>query len=274
MPVDANLNLSSDIAATQGRQLEENSNRAALPVNFQQLSADPNVDRKPDYWLHIFNIGPIKHSVQRPPLTPFLTILDCPPEKPYLLSTSIPNIVNHRYVDAVTGNILTQGFHGELVANGIVNPSNFSRAQFSDVVDWANSGNDLTSQGCFWSRHNPPLASEIATARSRMERYFQQQVELGNQLHESGKTSEITPRMHVAASYFKLQLPWHRRYEVPTTCPECGEEIKPGVSFHRNSLSLICVLDWRRAVEAGVKALADVPESKRWKGPNWGRAAV
>ncbi|MGH7441584.1 MAG: hypothetical protein ACREKE_02800, partial [bacterium] len=264
MPVDATISSTSSLAVEQTREMSHQENVKNLPIGFVGFTTDPNVDRPPDYYIHIYNISPMSFFLTKPPLAPIFNIPPCEPGTPYRLIASLPNVVNQKHIDSSTGQILNTGFRGEAVANDILNPSNTSGTPWSDKEDWMNVGTDLTTQGCFWSRENPPSAADLAKAKSRMERRFTQIVEEGNKLHTAGKLAEINPDHHQAAAYFHLQTPWHRTYEAPVSCPSCGEEIKAGVAFHRNSANTICILDWKRSVEAGIKDLMDVPFDQRW----------
>lgn len=270
---DATINLDSPLAASRTRELTQQANNEALPIALMDFSNDPNIDRPPDYHLYLYNIAPIGHILHKPPLAPLVQIPPCPPGEPYICFGTIPNIVNQKWPDAFTGQVHNTGSRGELLANDLLNPSNNTTQQWLDTHDWANVGTDLTIRGCFWSRDNPPSAADLAKARTRMETHLQRLVEEANNLFNSGKPNDISPDHHQAAAYFNLETPWHRQYAAPVSCPICGESIKPGVAFHRNSADTICILDWQRAVAAGIKTLADVPPDKRWKGPNWAMVA-
>ncbi|MGH9436934.1 MAG: hypothetical protein ACRD22_03340 [Terriglobia bacterium] len=267
--VDANIVSNSELAATKSRELTSKANQEALPINLVDFSTDPNIDRPPDYLIYLYNVAALSHQIARPPLMPVVNIPACPVDKPYLLFGTLPNVINQKTVDAYTGSLHNVGYRGEMVANDIINPSNIGMAQFVEVRDWSSIGTDLTVQGCFWSRHNPPLDTELQTARTRLEKRFQALIEEANSLVSVGRQNDLSGDHHAAANYFRLQTSWHRSYEAPSQCPSCGEEIKAGVAFHRNSIGSICVLDWQRTVDVGVKTLAEVPTNKRWSGPKW-----
>lgn len=266
---DANILLDSPLAAAKSRELTQQTNADTLPIALVDFSRDPNIDRPPDYFLYIYNIAPIEHRLFKPPLAPIFDIAACPVGDPYVCVARIPNIVNQKHVDAYTGQVHNTGTRGEALANDLLNPANSTNEPWREVNDWANVGTDLTVRGCFWSRENPPSATDLAKAKSRMEAHFQRLVEEGNMLFNSGKQNDISPDHHQAAMYFGLQTSWHRHYDAPVACPICGENIKSGVAFHRNEAGGVCVLNWERAVSAGVKTLADVPLAHRWKGPKW-----
>lgn len=266
---DATINLESSLATARSRELTQQANNDALPIALVDFSNDPNIDRPPDYFIFIYNIAPMEHQLYKPPLAPLVLIPGCPAGEPFICAARIPNIVNQKHVDAYTGTIHNTGYRGEALANDIVNPANTTGQQWFDVNDFSNVGTDLTVKGVFWSRDNPPSAADLAKAKSRMERHFQALIEQANRLGDSGKLSEIGLEHHQAANYFRLQTAWHRVYEAPTACSICGEDIKAGIAFHRNAAGGVCVLNWKAAVEAGVKTLADVPRAQRWNGPKW-----
>ena len=36
------------------------------------------------------------------------------------------------------------------------------------------------------------------------------------------------------------------------TCPNCGDVVKAGIAFHKSSAGVLCIIDKKRADEAGV----------------------
>lgn len=265
----------SSIADRMSRVLAKSEAENVLgSPQFEDFSNDPNFSRAPDYFLFVYNISDREFVVRRPPTMPCITIPACPPDKPYVLALRVPSIHNEKYVEAFTGKISVSGTRGERIATDLLNPSNYGTDCWATTEDWSNQGNDLTVRGCFWSRNNPPTAAELAKARQRLEAHYRALIEQANGHHAANRFAEIGPEHHSAAEYFRLTLPWHRRYEAPATCPVCGEEISAGAAAHRNSFGSICVLDWRRAVEGGIKTLADVPADKRWAGPKWPKDAA
>lgn len=234
-------------------------------IDFRQ---DPNLNRKPDYVLHIFSIARVPFVVRRPPNFPILTLRACPPASPYVEVAVVPNVVNYRWVDSVSGEVRSLGESGERFATDLLNPANLGVdiwAGADDSVSWVDSGGaDLTRRGVFWTRNAVPAPFELDRARSRMERHYKNLIAQADELMQNGERRALNPEHHLAAEYFKLKTAWHSIAQVSLACPNCGEDVGPGLAYHRSSLGMICVLDWKRTVESGVKTRDDVPENHRW----------
>jgi hypothetical protein len=128
-------------------------------------------------------------------------------------------------------------------------------------------GNDYGKLGVFWSLNDPPTDEEVAKAIRRKETFYRKRLDQARALEASDPKSLyafLTPTDHVAADYFGEEFTWHKVSVRPVSCPNCGESIKAVAAYHRNVDGVICVIDWKRTVEAGVKKMKDVPESKRW----------
>jgi hypothetical protein len=136
-------------------------------------------------------------------------------------------------------------------------------------------GNDYGKLGVFWSLNDPPTDEEVAKAIQRKEAFYRRRLNQARALEASSPKDLhlfLTPTDHIAVDYFarvyesEEQFSWHKVMVMPSKCPNCGESIKTNVAFHASAAlgGVLCVIDWKRAVEAGVKKLEDVPESKRW----------
>ena len=137
------------------------------------------------------------------------------------------------------------------------------------VLAAGGSTTDLIKRGLFYIRgYDIPTEEDLRKARARMEKWYRQCIADAQALARVGKQNEITAEMHLAADHFKVRESWHAVLEAPGSCPNCGADIKPGIAFHSTSEGKICVIDWKRTVEAGAKTLQQVPESLKWWGSN------
>ena len=57
--------------------------------------------------------------------------------------------------------------------------------------------------------------------------------------------------MHFAAEYFGITAPWHMSHRHKTECPNCGDLVLEGISYHRNAFGDLCIID-RERYEAAV----------------------
>lgn len=224
--------------------------------------SDPHMVRKPDYFLYLFNIGPLNHDVARPPMIVRAKIPACPKGQKYVTAFKLGNIVNQVWADADTGQPRTHSEYAERVLTDLINPYNLGVDQ--DVEIDPNRvfsvGNNLGEMGVFWSRNEVPTDEEMVKPRQRMEKFFRRMIAQGDALARAGKQEDITELMHIGADYFNYKAGWHTQVEVPATCPNCGEDIKRGVAYHKNSADVICVIDWDRSIAAGVKKASDRPK--------------
>lgn len=236
-------------------------------IEFTNFRADPNINRPAEYHLHVFNIAQREFTIRRPPLFPCIKIPACPLGQPYILVAKIPNIVNEKYIISESGKTANQGRAGELVANDLVNPANTSGDMWREINDenitWIDGGtDDATRRGLFWTRNETPTEEELHKAKERMQRHYKGLLSRAETLSRQNKIDEISWEMHLAADHFRIRSTWHTVAELPEECPNCGEGIKPGVAFHTLANGALCVVDWRRAVAAGVVRKEDVPDGQ------------
>lgn len=249
---------------------QQQFNQRSTVAAAMHLATDPDANRPPDYFVNIFSINPMEHVRYRPPDFPIIRLKACPKGKPYELVFRIPNVVRSKWQSPETGEILTKGDYGERWATDLLNPGNLSFDPWQNTegtpMDQVFGGSeDLIRRGVFWTRSAEPSAEDLQRARTRMERHFKAEVAKADQLARTPESmKDISAEMHVAAEYLGISSAWHTVTVVPEPCPNCGEPVKRGVAYHASLTGSVCVIDWQRTVEAGIKSKADVPESKRW----------
>lgn len=107
---------------------------------------------------------------------------------------------------------------------------------------------------------------DMERARTRMEKHYQAMIDQADELAGNNQRSDIGKEAHIAADYFfKVSTSWHHTVIRPATCPNCGDQISSGIAYHiSQSIGSLCIIDWKRAVMAGVKKREDVPAELRW----------
>ncbi len=236
-------------------------------ISFVDFTQDANLQRKPDYYLYLFNISPRKFQVCRPPSWPMINFAACPAGKKYELVGRVPSIVNE--VSLVVDRTVVTGIAGERFATDLLNPTNTGIDIWKEITDgeisWLDGGtDDLTRRGMFWSRNEVPSEDELRMAKSRMEQHYKSLLQQADSLERENRQKEIGPEHRMAAEYFHYKAHWHVVAETPNFCPNCGEAVRTGVAYHATPFGTMCVIDWQAAVRAGVKTRADVPEEYRW----------
>lgn len=239
----------------------------------QKIMIQPGIFRESRYRVYIFNVGSFapmqangrrEHNVQRPPLVPVVMLPACPAGQDYVLCCSFPELVSQMRIDPLTEQPLVHQDEGIKVAQDIINPQNLTGNQWQEVSSPFHEGTDLGRFGLFYSTSEVPTAEELGKAKARVEKTYRAEITKAQVQARAGKQNEISELAHFAADHFRINEGWHTPMQVPDDCPNCGEPVKKGLAYHTNSQGAVCVLDWKRAVNAGVKTKADVPEELRW----------
>lgn len=263
------------VSITEDYQFNERSKAMSMAENTRFISPflDPELTRKPEYFVYVYSVvdpRPANYHLMRnaPPLIRNLQIAELRPGEKWTLVTKLAHPVNQPGVDTQEQRV-NYAHNAQRVAQDIVNPENVSLNQ--DAVLKAENtfteGNDYGKLGVFWSLNYPPSDEEIAKAVARKESFYRKRLDQARALEASDPKAlyaYLTPTDHVAADYFGEEFSWHKVAKRPETCPTCGESIRAGVAYHRNVDGIVCVIDWKRTVAAGVKKLKDVPEYLRW----------
>ena len=264
MPVDAKVLTDSP----RKRQLDRSMAQGAASESgiTNDFNTDMAFERTAKYFVYVFNIARRTFDVDRP-LFKRRTLLACPEGQACIGVAKFPDVVVEKFVAAETGQIHTREYRGERVAMDLICPSNtgidMDALLSEESLSMGGASTDLIRRGLFFSLNEVPTESEIAKARTRMEKFYRSLIVVAETKARAGKLNDITEEEHAAADYFQLDAAWHIVAKTPSFCENCGEQIKPGVAFHNSAFGL-CVRDWRRTVDSGVKTKADVPEDKRW----------
>lgn len=254
MPADASISNQTEL---DKRSIAENQ--------VTNLQLDANFQRRPDYFIYVFNVGARSHRVSNGHLKNVL-IPGVDKGQKYVMAFKLPNIVNQCWQGADNGMIQTYGDDGRRVAMDIINPANMGIDQDYEIPkdQIVSQGANLANWGLFWSLNEVPTDEEIAKAVGRMERYYRSLLKEADQLARSGKYDKIEEFHYIAADYFGYKGAWNTKVDVPNDCPNCGASVKQGVAYHRNEDGSVCVIDWQRTVAAGIKTKKEVPEDARW----------
>jgi hypothetical protein len=233
--------------------------------------------RKPEYYVYIFSVvdpRPTGAKLVRmfPPLLAKLEIAELDPAKSdkYTLVIRLAHPIN-QYCMRENGERYIDSHDARRLAQDIVNPDNLTLNQDYkiDATRVYSMGNDYGRLGVFWSLNEKPTYEEIKKAVQRKEAYYRARLQEASILEMTAPrrlADYLTINDHIAADYFGQEFSWHKHQVRGETCPNCGEQIKPGVAFHKSAVldGNLCILDWRRAVETGVRKREDVPYEARW----------
>lgn len=235
--------------AAASKAATQSINNSLLVNNF-----DPGAFREPKFFVYIYSVSPKAFEVRRPPMIPLLNFKACPEGQDYVLVAKMPDLFEQNDRDIDSGEIRIRSHNGTKVALDMLCP-------YAVDMDSALPPNtytvDLRAQGVFLSATNPPSAEDVSKARKRLEKYYRGLLEKATALEYTNPkelSETLNEDYHLAADYFGEEYSWHRKRvkkasKVP--CPNCGDDIKAGVAFHKDSDGEYCILDWKRAFEAG-----------------------
>jgi hypothetical protein len=208
-----------------------------------------------------------------------VAIVSCPADKRYVKVRDIPHPVQWIEADPHNlGEVVLRTEKAGRVAMSIVHPDIIGERMDhlppqSALAKYAISSNcDLIKQGVFFTTAEEGTAEfekALRAAEQRLETYYRSSLDglLGMSEEEIRRvlSSERGLDLRTAAEHFGEEYSWLRTRAPKVPCPNCFEKVPQGAAFHKNDLlGVICVIDWKRAVEAGVKTKDQVPDSKRW----------
>lgn len=234
------------------------------------------MSRPPEYYVYIYNISTQDFSVARPPLIREFKIKGRKENSRFALATRLsqPFMVPKGNVDSNEVDMIPTD--ARRIAMDIINPANIGTDQdaFIDPKNVKSIGDNLGAKGVFYSLNGPgaskfgqqeePTKEELDRAYARMEAWYTAKLDEARavEVSDPGNLSKfISPEHHAAADYFGEEHSWHGKKSKPMDCPNCGDRIKQGAAFHKTDEGTFCIIDWRRAVAAGVRTKAQAFEA-------------
>jgi len=252
-------------------------NQAEFDANIQPILR-PELYHEPKFFVYVYSVVDPRPQGEKlvrrlPPLLPCLEIAELKSGEKWKLAATIPHPLNEHDTNE-NGERLSREHSALRMAMDIVNPANYSLDQDKKPNSLTSVGDNYGVLGVFWSRNYPPTEEEVAKAVARKEAFYREQLDTAGRLEVSNPKALqefISINTHIAADYFGQTFSWHKTLSKAVTCEQCGEPIKNAdVGYHpmTSMPGILCIRNWQKAVEGGVKNKADVPEGKRW----WGKA--
>ena len=240
-------------------------------VEALKLRTQDNVQAKPP--IYIYNICELPHVRNMPPEFPAFTVEPCPKGAKFSVKP-FPGTVNERYCKPGTSEYYYEQRDGRKYATSLLNPDMFPGTDWRAQLIEGRTGNDdmtgmnMNAFGVFWLElgpEDPSLPAVIKLFRERVDKTMDALVKEGNRWNAQGKLENISPMMHFAAEYFGITAPWHMSHRHKTECPNCGDLVLEGISYHRNAFGDLCIIDRERYESAVVVAenQKDSPASPR-----------
>jgi len=256
-------------AMSQAKATQDNANHGATVIETQDEG------HAAGYVIYVYNILNREWVIEQPPLFPGVRIPACKPGQKFAY-TVFPAFVKVSYNKPGTTEMYYKNVDGRKCVTSLLNPSAFpgtnweSQTHFWDTGD--QFGNNLNEFGVFWSLTMPDeeeqLDREIGIFRQRVLKTMNELVRRGEELAASGDLKSIAPLHHFAMDYLGKSAPWHMTAHHMITCPNCGDPVREGIAYHRNSFGEKCIvdedryarmLDRQRQLEAVPKPKAAAP---------------
>ena len=273
--------------------LSEGMNRANN-LSFMFTSHHYLLNRAPEKYIFLCTVSEQTFVVSRPPILKELKIngmrLQDRPQG-WSLVTGFPQPLLQPKTNVDSDELDFTPMDTRRFLTDIINPANLSLDQWAVVDPKTNfsQGQDLGARGVFWTENYKmveaeqtivkngvetknmvmiptanPSQAEIDRATKRMTAFYQQiladarTVEVSN---PKGLQDMLTPEHHIAADFFGEEHGWHAKRSRPMDCPNCGERVKAGIAFHKTDEGVLCIVDWTRAIKAGVRTKAQAIEA-------------
>lgn len=271
MPVPATYTMAQDQrrAQRQARTTQDGANHGANIIEVQDEQRDPG------YVIYVYNILDLEHIVEQPPIFSRLVIPRCPKGEKISV-TLLPAYVKLPFCKPGTTEYYYRHEDGRKAATSALNPSAFPSINWQgQLQEWDSPdqfGNNLNALGCWWSLTRPDeteaLEKEIKLFRQRVQKTMQSFVNQAEIFAAANDMRSITPLMHFAMDYLGKQAPWHMPSFHMISCPNCGDPVKEGIAYHRNSFGERCIIDEERYLAAVGRSRQEEPRP-----PRKGRAA-
>ena len=245
-------------AIQRAKNMTDAENHGAVSIEAQDSGKEAG------YVIYVYNLLNRDYVVQQPPLFPGFHIPACKPGQRFSF-TILPAFVKETYVKPGTTEFYYKTVDGRKVATSLLNPSAFPGTNWdSQIQKWDTpdqTGNNLNLFGVWWSLTKPDetekLDREIKIFKDRVGNTMNELIREAEGFNATGELKLISPLMHFAMDYLGKQAGWHMTHKHMITCPNCGDPVQDGISYHRNSFGDRCIID-RERYEA---AIAPAPKA-------------
>lgn len=247
VPLTARMAQDQRRAMREGKAMTDAQNQGNNTLEAQDFGPEAG------YVIYVYNILDKAHLIQQPPLFPGFPIPACPKGQKYSF-TLLPAFVNEPFMKPGTTEYYYKRRDGRSAANSLVNPSAYPSTSWNaQTAKWETGdqfGNNLNAVGVWWSLTMPEeveeLDKEIKIFRDRLTQTMNDFVKTAEALAAGNDLKSITPWHHFAMDYLGKQAAWHMSTRHMITCPNCGDPVMEGISYHRNAFGEKCIIDRQR----------------------------
>lgn len=246
-------------AMSQARSTQDDMNHGKTILATQDSGGEAK------YVIYVYNLLNRPHTVSQPPLFPAFQIPACSPGEKFAY-TVLPAFVKLAFIKPGSTELYYETQDGRKAATSLLNPASFPGTRWENQQgDWNSgpendqTGNNLNAYGVFWSLTRPDeterLAQEMAIFRERAGRTMDELIRQAELFAAANDLKSISPLMHFAMDYKNKQAPWHMASHHMVACPLCGEPVREGIAYHRNSFGDKCIIDRERCIASGILKL-------------------
>jgi hypothetical protein len=266
LPLTAQLARDQREARRQGLAMQEKANHGETLLEVQ------DVGREPGYVIYVYNVLNLNHTVDQGSYHLFLPA--CKKGEKFSFTT-LPAFTKDVYLKPGSTEYMYKIVDGRKAAMSLMNPAAFPGTNFdSQLQNWQaddQQGNNLNKYGCWWSLTKPDevekLEGEIKLFKDRALETMNGLIREAETFAAAGDLKSISPLMHFAMDYVGQQAPWHMTSMHKINCPNCGELVNDGISYHKNAFGEKCIIDHERyeksiARVAPVRAAVAPPEEE------------
>lgn len=237
----------------------ENAENFAPIVNGRMM-------RPPLRTLYIHSVSPRSFTLRNPPLFPRLEIRGTDPNingGRWITCATVPDPIPQISADNERGGNRMDDNDAWAALCDLLNPL----CGPSESVDpytgssnpdfYANRrGTIFILEGIFPSPNEIPTEAELKRAEDCLLRRRRWLVAEAKKLaakstKDLNEFLDSNPQVHEAMDFLGQTAPWHQENNMKLSCPNCGDEIKEGLAFHKSSTGVLCILDPLRAMKAG-----------------------
>jgi hypothetical protein len=239
-------------------QKTKSAMRGANPDNFNVI-LDGHSMRAPRRHVYIFTVSKKPRFVRRK-LFPGLTLRGCEQGERYVLCAPIADPVPEVIKNEMTGGSDIKEHDGWRSCIDMLNPSNPTPDPFLGTGNpdfFSNrNGNNLIAEGFWPSLNETPTEEEIKRAEKNRDARYSWLARESQRLAARSKRDldeflQTYPDTHNALDALGIKTDWHTPMTVTASCPNCGDDVKQGLAFHKSSVTdKLCVIDPLRAYQA------------------------
>ena len=233
--------------------------RGANPENFNVILSG-HAMREPKRMVYIHTVAKKNTNPIQRILFPKLTLRGCERGERFATCCAIPDPIAQSRPDQETGGTRIDEHDGWRAAIDLLNPTNLTTNPYSGDNNpdfYANrSGQNLIALGFWPSLNQVPEEHEIRQAEVRRDKNYRWLTKEATRLaavstKDLNEFLQTYPDTHIAMDSLGLEANWHSANVIKETCPNCGDVIKPGLAFHKSTVTdKLCVIDPSRAYKA------------------------